>query len=81
LLGFPLREGLAGMRCYFMRYGDIVAAEALTGKSDEAAIEQARALFAARMSTDPVDGFEVWDRTRVIARQSAQDGARPPSKP
>jgi hypothetical protein len=68
LWGCLLRRGLAGMHCYFMRDGNIVGDQALTVESDEEAVEQARALFAVQMGTDPVDGFEVWDRTRVVAR-------------
>jgi hypothetical protein len=43
-------------------------ADAEAGKTlpDEEAIEMARRLYAAR--TDDVDGFEVWDRTRMIVQ-------------
>jgi pentatricopeptide repeat protein len=51
------------MRCYFMRNGHIVSAEALTVESDAEAIRRAQALFRAR---EGVHGFEVWDRMRRV---------------
>jgi hypothetical protein len=54
------------MRCYFMRGGHIEAVEELTGLSGEEAIEKAHALFSERKHL--FEGFEVWDRTRVLIR-------------
>ncbi len=54
------------MRCHFMRYGRIAAVEVLDVKSDEEAIEKSKALFEDRKSQ--FEGFEVWDRARVVAR-------------
>jgi hypothetical protein len=54
------------MRCYFMRDGHIEAVEELPGLSDEQAIEKAHALFSERKHL--FEGFEVWDRTRVLIR-------------
>jgi hypothetical protein len=54
------------MRCYFMRGGHIEAVEELTGLSDEEAIAKAHALFSARKHL--FEGFELWDRTRVLVR-------------
>ena len=52
------------MRCYFMRNGHIAGVEALYVKSDEEALEKAKALFEERKAL--FDGFEVWDRTRKV---------------
>jgi hypothetical protein len=54
------------MRCYLMRGGHIEAIEELTGLSDKEAIAKAHALFAER--THLFEGFELWERTRVIIR-------------
>ena len=54
------------MRCYFMRAGHIEAIEELPGLADEQAIEKARALFSERKHL--FEGFEVWDRTRLLMR-------------
>ena len=54
------------MRCYFMRGGRIEAVEELPGLSDEEAIVKARALFSGRKHS--FEGFELWNRTRVIIR-------------
>jgi hypothetical protein len=54
------------MRCYFMRDGHIEAVEEVPGLSDEEAIAKAHALFSERKHL--FEGFEVWDRTRVLIR-------------
>jgi hypothetical protein len=54
------------MRCYFMRDGHIEAVEELPGLSDEQAIAKAHALFSERKHL--FEGFEVWDRARVLIR-------------
>jgi hypothetical protein len=54
------------MRCYFMKGGHIVAVELLDGLSDTEACDKALELFDAR--TDGVEGFEVWDRARIVTR-------------
>jgi hypothetical protein len=59
-------SGSYSMRCYFMRGGHIEAVEELTGLSDEEAIAKAHALFSERKHT--FEGFEVWNRTRVLLR-------------
>jgi hypothetical protein len=53
------------MRCNFMRKGHIAGVEFLTAGSDEALIEQGRALFGER-SGNIYDGFEVWDGDRRL---------------
>ena len=58
--------GVTIMRCYFMSCGHIEAVEELTGLSDEEAIAKAHALFSARKYR--FEGFELWDRTRVLFR-------------
>ena len=54
------------MRCYFMRGGHIAAVEELPGLADEEAVAKAHALFLERNHL--FEGFEVWDRTRVLFR-------------
>jgi hypothetical protein len=54
------------MRCYFMRGGRIGAVEELAGFSDEQALAKAHALFSERKHK--FEGFELWNRTRVIVR-------------
>ena len=61
-----VHSGSYSMRCYFMRGGHIEAVEELTGLSGEEAIEKAHALFSERKHL--FEGFEVWDRTRVLIR-------------
>ena len=59
------------MRCYFLRGGHIEAVEELTGLSDDEAVAKAHILFSER--SDLFDGFEVWDRRRVIIRRPPID--------
>ena len=54
------------MRCYFLREGHIQAVEELTGLSDEDAVAKAHALYSERESI--YEGFEIWDRTRMVIR-------------
>jgi hypothetical protein len=54
------------MRCYFMRDGHIEAVEELPGLADEEAIAKAHALFSERKHV--FEGFELWERSRVIIR-------------
>ena len=58
------------MRCYFMRGGRIEAIEELNGLSDDAALAKAHALFSARKHS--FEGFELWNRSRVIIRHPEQ---------
>lgn len=52
------------MRCYFTRDGHIVSVEELLGLSDDEATNKAYRLFSDRKNS--FDGFELWDRARVI---------------
>jgi hypothetical protein len=61
-----LNQGSYSMRCYFMRAGRVEAVEELGGLSDEQAIAKAHALFSERKHK--FEGFELWNRTRVIIR-------------
>ena len=54
------------MRCYFLREGHIAAVEELTGLSDQEAVAKAHLLYLEHKSI--YEGFEVWDRTRVVIR-------------
>lgn len=54
------------MRCYLFRNGHIAAVEVLNAASDEAHVAQAHELFAKRETK--FDGFEVWDRARLVYR-------------
>jgi len=56
------------VRCYLMRKGHIAAVEVLNGESDEAVVEQARAVFEERKGEKKYDGFEVWERARFVYR-------------
>lgn len=49
-----------------MRGGHIAAVEELPGLSDEQAMDKSHQLFLERKNK--YDGFELWDRTRVITR-------------
>jgi hypothetical protein len=49
-----------------MRRGHIVDVEVLGGLSDEEAVAKARLLFSEHEG--PIEGFEVWDSTRVVFR-------------
>ena len=59
------------MWCYFMRGDHIAAFEELTGLSDEAATTKADALLSERKYL--FEGFELWDRTRVVIRHPGYD--------
>jgi hypothetical protein len=61
------------MRCFFMVNGHIQAVEVLTASSDDDAVSQAFALFRERGQS--FDGFEVWDRARLIHRYSLEKSA------
>jgi hypothetical protein len=61
-----LNQGSYSMRCYFMRGGHIEAVEELAGLSDEQALAKAHALFSERKHK--FEGFELWNRARVIVR-------------
>jgi hypothetical protein len=54
------------MRCYFLREGHIAGIEMLTGLSKQDAIAKAHMLFSEHGHR--FDGFEVWDRGRVVIR-------------
>lgn len=54
------------MRCYFLSGGHIVSVEELLGLSDEAAVTKAHELYEERKAL--YEGFEVWERTRVVVR-------------
>jgi hypothetical protein len=54
------------MRCYFMRGGHIEAVEELGRLPDGEAIAKAHALFSERKLL--FEGFELWDRKRVLIR-------------
>jgi hypothetical protein len=64
------------MRCYFMRGGHIEAVEELPGLADEEAIAKAHALFSERRHS--FEGFELWDRTRVLIRHPEPAAANSP---
>jgi len=58
----------------FQKGGHIANVKVLEGLSDQEAIEKSRELFASRK--DKFDGFEVWERDRMLMRESA-----PPATP
>lgn len=59
------------MRCYLKRDGHIRAVEELPGLTDAEAISTCHALFVARGKE--FDGFEVWDRARMVVQYPAPD--------
>jgi hypothetical protein len=60
------KPGVESMRCYFMSGGHIFDVEMLGGLSDEEAVAKAMLLFSEHEG--PIQGFEVWDRARVVFR-------------
>ena len=64
------------MRCYFMRDGHIEAVEELPGLADEEAIAKAHSLFSERRHS--FEGFELWDRARVLIRHPEPATAHSP---
>ena len=55
------------MYCFFMRAGHIAdLSTSMTGLSDQDAIAMAHLLFLERGAG--FDGFEVWDRARMVIR-------------
>jgi hypothetical protein len=59
-----------------MRGGHIASVEILPGLSDEEAIDRAHQLFAEQKSI--FEGFELWDRARVIIRHQKPIDDPPP---
>jgi hypothetical protein len=64
------------MQCYFMRDGHIEAVQELPGVSEEEAIAKAHALFSERRHS--FEGFELWDRSRVLVRHPEPAAANSP---
>ena len=64
------------MQCYFMRDGHIEAVEELPGLADNEAITKAHALFSERRHS--FEGFELWDRSRVLIRHPEPAAANIP---
>jgi hypothetical protein len=64
------------MRCFFLRNGHIAGVEMLPGLSDQDAIAKAQTLFFLDRRGQ-FEGFEVWDRTRVVFRHPDPDSAKP----
>ncbi len=54
------------MRCYLFRHGHIAAVEVLKVGSDDSLIQQAQTIFEKRKQQ--FQGFEVWDRARLLYR-------------
>jgi hypothetical protein len=65
----------AALRCYFLSGGHIVAVEVFTDLSDEEAVAKAHQLF---LEEGPhFEGFEVWERTRMVIRHPAPQAEKP----
>jgi hypothetical protein len=61
------------MRCYFLRGGQIAGVNMLPrGLSDQDALGRAKTESLKRRG--PIDGFEVWDRARLIFRRLGPAG-------
>jgi hypothetical protein len=65
------------MHCFFMRSGRIAGVEELPGLSDEEAVEKSRSLFASRRAQFAYDGFEVWERARVVTQHPPIEDQKP----
>jgi hypothetical protein len=63
------------MRCYLMRKGHIASVRELPGLSDQAAVEACRAEFENERGQ--FDGFEVWDRARMLIQHPPAPTAEP----
>ena len=62
------------MRCYFMRNGHIENVAILENvKDDGAAIKKGAELFLARLPAN-YDGFEIWERDRMVYRYPEVQG-------
>ena len=64
------------MQCYLMRDGHIGAVEELPGLADDEAITKAHALLSERRHS--FEGFELWDRSRVLIRHPEPAAASSP---
>jgi hypothetical protein len=67
------------MRCYLMRNGHIASVRELPGLGDQEAVDFASRLFGK--STDGFDGFEVWDRARMIIQHPPPAPVAKPAPP
>ncbi len=56
------------MRCDFLREEDIADVQLLTNESDEAAVDEAMALFEQRKDKYNFSAFEVWAGARFVHR-------------
>ena len=66
------------MRCYFLRNGHIAGVVILEGiTKDHAAIRTGSALFLDRVH-ERFEGFEIWDRERLVFRYPEDDNASGP---
>jgi hypothetical protein len=61
-----LKMGDIVMRCSFIRGGHVAGFEELSELSDQDATAKAHALFSERAHL--FEGFELWDRARVVTR-------------
>lgn len=62
------------MRCYFMRDGHIDGVAIMENiKDDNSAIKRGAELFLSRLSRN-YDGFEIWDRDRMVYRYPEVQG-------
>jgi hypothetical protein len=59
------------MRCFFMKGGHVVSVKMLPDLPDEEAIKKLHELFSETHS-GLYDGFELWDRARVVIRHKGQ---------
>ena|ERR1041384_7688720 len=71
------------MRCYFMRNGHIAGVEVLEDITDDtAAIKMGSEHFLDRVRdrADYFDGFEIWERDRLVFRYPEDENAAGPAK-
>jgi hypothetical protein len=64
-----------------MRKGHIAGVEMLPNLSDEEAVGKCRQLFEERKSDGHYDGFEVWERARMIIQHPSPAASTSDQKP
>ena len=67
------------MRCYFIHDGHIESVVVMEGVGDDnAAIRKGLELFLGRLEKS-VDGFEIWERDRLVYRYPEADSQSDPT--
>lgn len=67
------------MRCYFMRNGHIASVEILEDVTDDAAAIKIGGAHFARRRDEGFEGFEIWERERVVFRYPEDENRTDPT--